>query len=159
MANDDVILTQEGYDKLRAELEELKTTKRRELAERLKVAISYGDLKENSEYHSAKEEQAFMETKIKSLEQMFRVARIVNAENTDASTIQIGSTVTLHDVEFNEDVEYTLVGPAEADVDHNKISYESPLGKELLGRSTGEMVDVEAPSGIIQYKVLNVKMA
>jgi transcription elongation factor GreA len=158
MSNDEVILTQEGFDKLEAELEELKTTKRKETAERLKVAISYGDLKENSEYHSAKNDQSFMETRIKILENMIRHARVVQAESLDSTTVQVGSTVILHDIEFSENVEYTVVGPAEADVTNNKISYESPLGKELLGKSTGTTISVTAPSGLIKYELLEIKI-
>ncbi|MWC28808.1 transcription elongation factor GreA [Paenibacillus sp. MMS18-CY102] len=156
MAKEEVILTQEGYDKLMAELEELKTTTRKELAERLKVAISYGDLKENSEYHSAKNDQSFVETRIKTLEQMFKHARIVKAEQLEATEVQVGFTVTLHDVEFDEEVVYTIVGPAEADIANNKLSYESPLGKELMGKKVGSEITVTAPSGLISYKVLNI---
>jgi transcription elongation factor GreA len=158
MSNDEVILTQEGYDKLQSELEELKTTKRKEIAERLKVAISYGDLKENSEYHSAKDDQAFMETRIKVLVNMIRKARVVKSESLDTTTVTIGTTVILHDIEFSENVEYTVVGPAEADVTNNKISYESPLGKELLGKKIGTNINVPAPSGLIKYELLEIKM-
>ncbi|EFM12551.1 GreA/GreB family elongation factor [Paenibacillus curdlanolyticus YK9] len=153
---EEVILTQEGYDKLMAELEELKTTTRKELAERLKVAISYGDLKENSEYHSAKNDQSFVETRIKTLENMFKHARIVQAEKLDTAVVQVGFTVKLHDVEFDEDVTYTIVGPAEADIMNNKLSYESPLGKELIGKSVGNAITVTAPSGLISYKILEI---
>jgi transcription elongation factor GreA len=158
MANDEVILTQEGYDILVSELEELKTTKRKEIAERLKVAISYGDLKENSEYHSAKNDQSFMETRIKIVENMIRKARIVNSESIDNSTVQVGSTVILHDIEFSENVEYTVVGPAEADMANNKISYESPLGKELMGKTIGSNIRVTAPSGVVHYELLEIKV-
>lgn len=158
MSSDEVILTQEGFDKLESELEELKTTKRKEIAERLKVAISYGDLKENSEYHSAKNDQSFMETRIKILVNMIRKARIVNSESLDITTVQVGSTVILHDIEFAENVEYTVVGPAEADLTNSKISYESPLGKELLGKTVGRKISVTAPSGLIKYELLEIKM-
>lgn len=158
MFSEDVILTKEGLANLEAELEELKTVKRKELAERLKVAISYGDLRENSEYHSAKDEQAFLETRIKTLENMLKKARVVEAGANDLSTVQVGSKVVLHDVEFDEKVEYQLVGPAEADVESNKISYESPLGKELMGKSVGSKINVPAPSGIIEYELLEIKL-
>jgi transcription elongation factor GreA len=157
MSSDGVILTQEGFDKLESELEELKTTKRKEIAKRLKVAISYGDLKENSEYHSAKNDQSFMETRIKILVNMIRKARVVNSESLDITTVRVGSTVILHDVEFSENVEYTVVGPAEADVKDNKISYESPLGKELLGKTIGRNISVAAPSGLVKYELLEIK--
>lgn len=155
MANEEIVLTQEGYDQLAQELEELKGPKRREVAARLKQAISYGDLKENGEYHAAKDDQAFMETRIKQIEAMLRKARVVKANNKD--TVSVGSTVVLYDEEFDENVEYTLVGQAEADVAHNKISYESPLGKSLIGKKVNDAIQVEAPMGTIVYKLLEIK--
>lgn len=155
MGNEEFVLTQEGYDKLVEELEQLKGPKRREVADRLKQAISYGDLRENSEYHAAKDDQAFMETKIKQLETMLRKARVVKVER--ASGVAIGSKVVLYDEEFDENVEYTIVGQAEADVANNKISYESPLGKSLIGKQVNDVIQVEAPVGIITYKLLEVK--
>ncbi|WP_339323675.1 transcription elongation factor GreA [Paenibacillus sp. FSL W8-0194] len=153
--NEEIILTPEGLEELKAELEELKTVKRKELAERLKVAISYGDLKENSEYHSAKNDQSFMETRIIMLEKMLTKARVV--KSTDASVVSVGAYVKLNDREFNEVVEYRIVSPAEADVQSNKISYESPLGKELIGKSVGDVISVTAPMGVIQYEVLDIR--
>ena len=155
MGNEEVVLTQEGYDKLVEELEQLKGPKRREVAERLKLAISYGDLRENSEYHAAKDDQAFMETRIKQLEGMLRKARIVKTEQ--ASVVTIGATVVLYDEEFDENVEYTIVGQAEADVANNRISFESPLGKSLIGKEVNDKVQVEAPVGTIVYKLLEIK--
>jgi transcription elongation factor GreA len=155
MSNEEVILTPEGKTKLEQELEELKTVKRKELATRIKTAISYGDLKENSEYHSAKEDQAFMETRILTIEGILRKARVV--ESKDDSRIQVGSTVVLHDVEMDENVEYKVVGAAEADMLSNKISYESPMGIALIGKAAGDTVIVNAPMGEIQYKVLEIK--
>ncbi|MEI0739301.1 transcription elongation factor GreA [Paenibacillus sp. JTLBN-2024] len=153
--NEEIILTPEGLEELKAELEELKTVKRKELAERLKVAIGYGDLKENSEYHSAKNDQSFMETRIIMLEKMLTKARVV--KSTDASIVSVGAYVKLNDREFNEVVEYRIVSPAEADVQSNKISYESPLGKELIGKSVGDVISVTAPMGVIQYEVLDIR--
>lgn len=158
MANDEVILTQEGLEKLEEELKELKTVKRKELAERLKLAISYGDLKENSEYHSAKDDQAFMETRILILEKMLTKARVISSDNMDSNQVSIGSTVILNDLEFAEKIEYQLVGPAEADVSNNKISYESPLGKELMGKEVGSVIHVNAPMGVIKYELLEIKV-
>ena len=155
MSNDEIILTAEGLAQLEAELEELKTVKRKELAARIKLAISYGDLKENSEYHSAKDDQAFMETRILQLEKMLTKARI--ADKADSSAVSIGSFVKLHDIEFKEDLEYRVVGPAEADVYQNKISYESPLGKELIGKTVGDVITVDAPMGLIKYEVLEIR--
>jgi transcription elongation factor GreA len=157
MAEEEVLLTKEGLQKLEDELRELKTVKRREMATRLKVAISYGDLKENSEYHSAKEEQGFMETRIKVLEKMLVHVKLVDESATDTSIVSIGSTVTLNDIEFAEHVEYTIVGPAESDVTANKISYESPMGKELIGKKVGDTINVEAPMGTLKYEVLGIK--
>ncbi|KAJ3197323.1 transcription elongation factor GreA [Paenibacillus sp. FSL R5-0517] len=158
MANEEVILTQEGLEKLEDELRELKTVKRKELAERLKLAISYGDLKENSEYHSAKDDQAFMETRILIVEKMLKNAKVITSENMDATKVGVGSTVLLNDIEFAEKIEYKLVGPAEADVADNKISYESPLGKELMGKEVGSVIHVNAPMGVIKYELLEIRV-
>ncbi|WP_405105226.1 transcription elongation factor GreA [Paenibacillus sp. FSL K6-1217] len=156
--NDEVFLTKEGLAKLEDELRELKGAGRKELAARLKLAISYGDLKENSEYHSAKEDQSFMETRIMILEKMLIKAQIVDASNMDLSTVSVGCIVILNDVEYSEKIEYRVVGPAEADVLDNKISYESPLGKELIGKKVGDIISVNAPMGIIKYELLEIKM-
>lgn len=157
MAKEELVLTPEGMAKIEAELEELKTVKRKELSERLKVAISYGDLKENSEYHSAKDDQAHMETRILQLERMLKVARVVDTKSIKADQVSVGSIVVLNDVEFSEKIEYRIVGPAEADVADNKISYESPLGKELMGKKVGDKIQVNAPMGIIQYELLEIR--
>ncbi|MDP4096323.1 transcription elongation factor GreA [Paenibacillus sp. P96] len=158
MSNEETLLTKEGLAKLEEELRELKGTKRRELAERLKVAISYGDLKENSEYHSAKEDQAFMETRILQLERTLKTARVVEEGEIDLGTVSLGSVVVLNDIEFNEKIEYRVVGPAEANVEENSISYESPLGKELMGKKVGDIVHVDAPVGILKYELLEIKI-
>ncbi|MEW9700464.1 transcription elongation factor GreA [Paenibacillus sp. SI8] len=155
MSNDEIILTPEGLAKLEFELEDLKTVKRRELAARIKTAISYGDLKENSEYHSAKNDQSFMETRIMTIERMLKKARVV--ERIDTSTVQVGSVVILNDVEFSEKIEYRIVGSSEADVLENKISYESPLGDALMGKSVGDIISVNAPMGIIKYELLEIR--
>ncbi|MHA6481842.1 transcription elongation factor GreA [Paenibacillus sp. strain BS8-2] len=157
MSKEELILTPDGLKKIEDELDELKTVKRKELSQRLKVAISYGDLKENSEYHSAKDDQAFMETRILQLERMLKIARVVDASSISSSQVSIGSTVVLNDIEFSEKIEYQVVGPAEADVANNKISYESPLGKELMGKKVGDKIQVNAPVGIIEYELLEIK--
>ncbi|MFD0590315.1 transcription elongation factor GreA [Paenibacillus sp. GCM10027627] len=159
MSNEELILTPDGLAKIEAELDELKTVKRKELSERLKVAISYGDLKENSEYHSAKDDQAFMETRILQLERMLKIARVVDASSISLSQVGVGNVVVLNDVEFSEKIEYQIVGPAEADVANDKISYESPLGKELMGKKVGDKIHVSAPAGVIQYELLEIKAA
>jgi transcription elongation factor GreA len=157
LSKDELILTQEGLNKLEEELRELKTVKRKELAERLKVAISYGDLKENSEYHSAKDDQAFMETRILTLERMLKVAKVVGTDELSSTEVGVGSTVVLNDIEFAEKIEYRIVGAAEANVADNKISYESPLGKELLGKKVGDIISVNAPMGILKYELLEIR--
>ncbi|WP_172198935.1 transcription elongation factor GreA [Saccharibacillus qingshengii] len=158
MADEEVVvLTQEGFDKLQAELDDLKYVKRKELAARIKLAISYGDLKENSEYHSAKDDQAFMETRIIILEKMLIKARIAEASSGSSGIIGVGSNVVLKDIEFGDTLEYQVVGPAEADVVDGKISYESPLGKALMGKKVGEKINVDAPMGTIHYELLEVK--
>ncbi|MBC8081129.1 MAG: transcription elongation factor GreA [Gorillibacterium sp.] len=156
MADDGIILTQEGWDKLELELEDLKTVKRKELASRIKTAISYGDLKENSEYHSAKNDQSFMEGRIITIERMLRKATI--ADKVDTSSVQVGSTVVLNDIEFAERIEYKVVGSSEADVLENKISYESPLGMALMKKSVGDIINVDAPMGVIKYELLEIKI-
>ncbi|WEK54040.1 MAG: transcription elongation factor GreA [Candidatus Cohnella colombiensis] len=155
MSREEIILTAEGLAKLQEELDELKYVKRKEVAARIKLAISYGDLKENSEYHAAKDDQAFMEGRIVTIQQMLKIAKVV--ENLDLSSVQVGSTVVLLDKEFDEKIEYRLVGPSEADVAANKVSYESPLGQALLGKEVGNNIKVEAPMGIIEYELLEIK--
>lgn len=157
MAEEEVVLTQEGFDKLQAELDDLKYVKRKELAARIKLAISYGDLKENSEYHSAKNDQAFMETRIIILEKMLNNSRIADTSKISSGIIHVGTNVVLKDIEFGDTLEYQVVGPAEADVADGKISYESPLGKALMGKKIGEKISVDAPMGTIHYELLEVK--
>ena len=153
----EVILTQEGYDKLEKDLNYLKTVKRTEIAERIKVARGYGDLSENAEYDEAKTAQSENEEQIAELEAKIRKAKIIDAAEIDTKTVQIGNLVKLHDMEFDEDVEYTIVGSTEVNLAENKISNESPMGKALLGRKKGEVVDVDAPEGIIKFKILAIK--
>lgn len=157
MSEKEVILTQDGLKKLEEELEHLKSVKRREVAERIKIAIGYGDISENSEYEDAKNEQAFIEGRVITLEKMLRNARIINDEDIDTDAVSIGAKVTLEDVEFGDAVEYTIVGTAESDPSENKISNESPVGKAILGKKKGAIVDVNVPAGIIQYKIIDIK--
>ncbi len=153
----EVILTQEGFDKLEAELNYLKTEKRTEIAERIKVARGFGDLSENSEYDEAKNAQAENEQQISELEIKIRHAKVIDSKEIDTKTVQIGNTVKLYDEEFEEEVIYTIVGSTEVNIAENKISNESPIGKALLGRKKGEVVNVEAPDGIIKFKILAIK--
>jgi transcription elongation factor GreA len=157
MEEKEVILTQEGYNNLEKELEYLKTEKRVEIAERIKVALGFGDLSENSEYDEAKNAQSENEVKIAELENKLRYAKVIDEKDIDTKTVQIGNTVQLHDIEFDEDVEYTIVGSTEVNLAENRISNESPIGKALLGAKKGATVDVEAPAGVIQYKILSIK--
>lgn len=157
MEEKDVILTQEGYDKLEQELNYLKTEKRAEIAERIKVALGFGDLSENSEYDEAKTAQAENEVKIAELENKLRHAKIIDEKEIDTDTVQIGNTVKVLDMEFNEEVEYTIVGSTEVDLLENKISNESPLGAALLGAKKKQKVEVNAPAGTMQYKILDIK--
>lgn len=158
MSEKEVILTPEGLSKLEQELEDLKTVKRKEVAARIKEAISYGDISENSEYEEAKNEQAFIEGRILTLEKMLRNARIITNEDVDTNVVSVGSTVTLKDIEFGDVFEYTIVGSAESNPLENKISNESPVGMALLGKSKGTIVEVHAPAGTIQYEILDIKL-
>lgn len=158
MEDKDVILTQEGYDNLEKELEYLRTEKRAEIAERIKVALGFGDLSENSEYDEAKGAQAENENKIVELENKLRHAKIINESEIDTKTVQVGNTVKLYDMEFDEEVSYTIVGSTEVDLTQSKISNESPLGKALLGAKKNQVVDVQAPAGITKYKILSISI-
>lgn len=157
MVEKEVILTQDGLKKLEEELEHLKSVKRREVAERIKIAIGYGDISENSEYEDAKNEQAFIEGRIITLEKMLRNARIINNDEVDTDTVSIGSIVILKDLEFGDMLEYLIVGTAESDPFQNKISNESPVGRAILGKKKGAVVDVSVPAGVIQYEIVDIK--
>ena len=156
MEDKEVLLTKEGYQNLEQELESLKTTKRAEIAERIKIALGYGDLSENSEYDEAKNAQAENETKIAELENKIRYAKIIDESEIDTKTVQVGNTVKLLDIEFNEEVSYTIVGSTEVDLAQNKISNESPIGAAILGAKKNQVIDVQAPAGVVQYKVLSI---
>lgn len=156
MEEKEVLLTQEGYDKLEQELEYLKTEERSAIAERIRVALGFGDLSENSEYDEAKNAQAANETKIADLENKLRHARIIDESEIDTKTVQIGNKVKVHDMEFDEDVEYTIVGSTEVDLAANKISNESPIGSALLGAKKNQTVEAETPGGVLQFKILKI---
>ena len=151
------LVTREGLEKMQKELDELRSTKRAEIAQRLKAAIAMGDLSENSEYDEAKNAQAENEAKIAELENKVRYAKIIDEKDIDTKTVQIGNTVTLYDIEFDEEVEYTIVGSTEVNLAENKISNESPIGKALLGAKKGATVEVNAPAGIIKYEIRKIK--
>ena len=156
MEEKEVILTQEGYDNLDKELNFLKTEKRTEIAERIKVALGFGDLSENSEYDEAKNEQAQVEMKIVDLENKLRNVKIIDEDEIDTKTVQVGNTVQVLDMEYDEKIDYTIVGSEEADLLENKISNESPIGKALLGKKKNEVVEVEAPGGLLSFKILKI---
>ena len=157
MEEKEVILTQEGYEKLDKELNYLKTEKRAEIADRIKVALGFGDLSENSEYDEAKNAQAENEVKIVELENKLRYAKIIDDKDIDTETVQIGNIVRVLDMEFDEKIDYTIVGSTEVNLAENKISNESPLGSALLGAKKNKVVEVEAPVGIMKYKILSIK--
>jgi len=160
MSDKEVILTPDGLGlkRLEDELETLKSVKRREVAERIKVAIGYGDISENSEYEDAKNEQAFIEGRVITLEKMLRNARIINSDEIVTDVVSIGVTVSVEDLEYGDTMEYTIVGTAESDPLNNKISNESPVGKAIIGKKIGTIVDVNTPAGVIQYKILDIRM-
>ncbi|KGE19912.1 transcription elongation factor GreA [Paenibacillus wynnii] len=158
MSDKEVILTPDGLRRLEDELETLKSVKRREVAERIKVAIGYGDISENSEYEDAKNEQAFIEGRVITLEKMLRNARIINSSEIVTDVVSIGVTVNVQDMEYGDIMEYTIVGSAESDPLNNKISNESPVGKAIIGKKKGTVVDVSVPAGVIQYKIIDIKM-
>lgn len=156
MHSKEVLLTREGLQKLEEELEYLKTVKRREVAERIKVAREFGDISENSEYDEAKNEQAFVEGRIIALEKMLRHARLVADEEINPSQVNVGTTVLLKDLETGETFEYMIVGSSEAEPRRGRISYESPVGKAVLGRQAGAVVDVKLPGGFVRFEIVAV---
>lgn len=156
MAERHVFLTAEGLAKIENELDELKSVRRKEVAERIKQALSFGDISENSEYDQAKNEQAQLEERIAKFENTLRNAKLIDEDEITTDKVSIGSKVLVKDLEYDEEMEYTIVGSAEADPYEGKISNESPLGKALLKRETGDIVEVQVPDGIIKYEVLNI---
>jgi transcription elongation factor GreA len=151
--NNELLLTRDGLEKLEKELSHLRTVKRKEIAGRIKEAISYGDITDNSEYEDAKNEQAFIEGRIITLEKMLRRARILEKGDNDDCLVALGSKVIIKDVDLNKDFEYTIVSTAEADPTEKKISNESPVGKAILGLTVGDQVAVKAPAGTFNYKI------
>ncbi|MBO4941193.1 MAG: transcription elongation factor GreA [Clostridia bacterium] len=156
MDNKQIMLTDEGLLKLEQELENLKTKKRQEVAEKIKVARGFGDLSENSEYDAAKEEQAQVEARIVQLENMLKNAKVIDNDEIDLNVVSIGTRVTVFDEEFEEEIEYSIVGSTEADPDAFKISDESPVGRALIGKKIDDIVDVETPGGVIKFKILSI---
>ena len=155
----DVILTQTGYEKLKATISELETVKRREVAERIKAAREFGDISENSEYDDAKNEQALLETRILRLKEQLRGARVIDTSDIPKDVVSIGSKVKVKYVDDGETDEYEIVGSAEADPANNRLSNESPVGQAVLGHKKGEVVEVAAPSGSIKLQIVSIKAA
>ena len=155
----EVILTPEGYEKLKQEIEYLSTEKRREVADRIRVAREFGDIAENAEYDDAKNEQALLEHRIATLEERLIAARVIEAGEVTSDVVSIGSKVRLKDMEQNQTIEYHIVGSAEANPAEHKLSNESPVGKAIIGHKKGETVEVTTPRGSMKYKILEIKAA
>ncbi|WP_163195377.1 transcription elongation factor GreA [Clostridium thermarum] len=151
------VMTYEGVKKLEEELEYLKTVKRKEITEKIKVALGYGDLSENSEYDEAKNEQAFVEGRILQLENMLKNATIVDESEIPTDIVSVGSKVRVKDYDFDEEVEYMIVGSAEADPMNFKISNESPVGKAFMGKKIGDVVEVAVPGGVSKFEILGIR--
>lgn len=159
MAEDKNIMTYEGLKKLQNELQDLKVVQRRAIAQKIKEAREQGDLSENAEYDAAMDEQRDIEARIEQIEKILKNVEVVLDEDIDLNRISIGCVVRVLDIEYDEEEEYKLVGSSEASSLQNKVSNESPIGKALLGAQVGDIVEVEAPAGIIQYKVLSIQRA
>mgnify|MGYP001084054327 FL=1 len=157
MADKKHILTYAGLKQYEDELQNLKVVKRKEVAQKIKEAREQGDLSENAEYDAAKDEQRDIELRIEELEKLLKNAEVVVEEEIDVNKINIGCKVKLLDVEYDEEMEFKIVGSTEANSLQNKISNEAPVGRALIGKSVGDVVDVETQAGIIQYKVLEIQ--
>ena len=155
----DVLLTPEGYEKLKQEIDHLRGERRREVAERIRVAREFGDIAENAEYDDAKNEQAMLEHKIAQLEERLANARVIDTGDVDTSVVSVGAKVRLRDVDANRTDEYFIVGSAEANPAELKLSNESPVGKAIIGKKKGETVEVTTPRGSLKYKILDIKAA
>jgi transcription elongation factor GreA len=155
----EIILTPEGYEKLKHEIDYLRGEKRREVAERIKTAREFGDISENAEYDHAKQEQAMLERKIAQLEERIRSAKVLDMSDVSSDEVGIGTIVKLKDLDANETIEYHIVGSAEANPAENKLSNESPVGKAIMGHKKGETVEVAAPRGSLKYKIVDIQAA
>ena len=157
MQEKEVLLTREGLQKLEQEKDNLKAVKRREVAERIKQAIEFGDISENSEYEDAKNEQAFVEGRILTLEKMLRNVKVIEDVEGDHTQVTLGTTVMIKDIDMDETLEYTIVGAAEANPTQNRISCESPVGAAIMGRVKGDAFEVQVPAGILKYQLVDIK--
>ena len=151
------VLTRNGEEKLKKELDELKSVRRREVAEKIKVALSFGDLSENSEYDEAKNEQAIVESRITEIEYTLAHAQIIDDNDISTEKVGIGTTVKILDMDMDEEMEFKMVGTNEADINNGKMSDESPIGAAIMSRVVGDVVDVETPSGSISFKILEIR--
>lgn len=151
-----VVLTYEGLEKLEKELEHLKIFRRKDVAEKIKQALAFGDLSENSEYDEAKNEQAQIEARIVQIENMLKNAKVIDEDDIDTNTVSLGVKVKVKDLSYDEETEYTIVGSTEADPSAYKISDESPVGAALIGKKTGELVEVSVPAGVLKYEILSI---
>lgn len=156
MAGHEIFLTQKGYEKLQADMEHLKTVKRRDIAKQLEKARAMGDLSENAEYDAAKEAQAHLEKRIAELNDKLSRSRIIENEDIPKDKIYVGAQVKLRDEDTEEEMNYLLVSPPEADYAQNKISIESPIGKALMGHKAGDMIEIQVPAGLLKYKILQI---
>lgn len=156
MAGKQILLTSEGLQNLEEELEQLKTVKRKDVSEKIKIALSFGDLSENSEYDEAKNEQAMVESRIVEIEQMFKNVIVLDEDGISTDTVSVGSIITVKHIKLDKIDTYKIVGSTEASPTNKKISDESPVGKALLGHKVGDIVDVEAPSGINQFEIIEI---
>lgn len=151
------VLTRNGEAKLKAELDELKSVRRREIAEKIKVALSFGDLSENSEYDEAKNEQGIIESRIAEIEATLAHAQIIDDDDISTEKVGIGTIVKLLDIEMEEEMEFKMVGTKEADINSGRLSDESPIGAAILGHKVSEVVDVETPSGVLKFEILDIR--
>lgn len=157
MANE-IIMTREGYDQLKSELANLKVVKRNEVSEKIRVARGFGDLSENSEYDEAKNEQAIVEARILQLEEQLKNSKILDIDSLGTDTVAIGTKVKIYDMSFEEEMNYRIVSAVEANQSMDTITEESPVGKALLGHKVGDVVDVQVPAGVIQFKILEISI-
>ncbi len=155
-ASKEVILTYEGLEQLENELEQLKVVRRKEVAEKIKQALAFGDLSENSEYDEAKNEQAQMEARIVHIESMLKRAKVIDEDEINTDIVNIGAKVSIQNVSTKQEVQYTIVGPTEANPGKAKLSYESPVGAALLGKQKGSTVEITVPAGTVKFKIVSI---
>lgn len=156
MEEKEILLTREGLQELEDELEQLKTVTRKEVSEKIKQALAFGDLSENSEYDEAKNEQAQVEARVNTIENMLKYARIIDDSEIKSDVVTLGSKIVILDVEFDEELEYTIVGSSEADLDKKKLSFESPVGAAVMNHKVGETVEANTPGGTVEFKILSI---